>query len=172
MAIPPPRFCVPLHSRGKSGHHNTSTRIHQGGYAVTDRYKTQSPSVSGPATSGFAITPSDTLALQETTRGLYVGVGGDVTLDMATGETLLQSCAAGRDPTAQGDAGSPDRDDGLGDGGTRLECQAFARTRENVRGNNRCLLTKRADRNELFVVWARWANGNKVFLGCPVPDFT
>jgi len=56
---------------------------------MTDRYQSRSPSFSGPATSGFAVTPSDTLDLQETARALYIGAGGDLSVAMATGETVL-----------------------------------------------------------------------------------
>ena len=63
---------------------------------MTDRYKTLSPSVSGPAASGFAVTPSDTLDLPETTRALYVGIAGDLAVKMANGETLtLRNVAQG-----------------------------------------------------------------------------
>ena len=41
-----------------------------------------------PADAGFEITPSDSADLEQTTRGLYVGIIGDVTVVMAAGMTL------------------------------------------------------------------------------------
>ena len=41
-----------------------------------------------PASAGFEITPSDSANLERNTRGLYVGVIGDVTVDMASGNTI------------------------------------------------------------------------------------
>lgn len=51
----------------------------------------------GAARNGFAITPHDTNALPATTRGLYVGVQGDVTLRFAdaTSDITLVGLAAG-----------------------------------------------------------------------------
>lgn len=46
----------------------------------------------GTARDAFAITPSDTVALEETTRGIYVGGDGDVTVVMAgNGQTVTFS---------------------------------------------------------------------------------
>lgn len=45
---------------------------------------------------GFAITPHDTNALAHPTRGIYVGVTGDITLVTAGGDQLLlKNVAAG-----------------------------------------------------------------------------
>lgn len=44
--------------------------------------------LSDPAISAFDITPSDDADLEKTTRGLYVGVSGDVKVDMSDGETV------------------------------------------------------------------------------------
>jgi len=52
---------------------------------MPDRFQTSSPSFSGPASHGFAVTPSDTAALSETTRGLYVGTSGHIAGLMASG---------------------------------------------------------------------------------------
>lgn len=41
-----------------------------------------------PADGVFIITPSDTENLTQATRGLYVGVAGDVKVDMASGDTI------------------------------------------------------------------------------------
>ncbi len=55
---------------------------------MTDRFANVQASLSGPAASGFAVTPSDATDLPETTRAIYVGSGGNVTVRMLTGETL------------------------------------------------------------------------------------
>ena len=44
--------------------------------------------VIDPGDDGFVITPSDTEDLDIPTRGLYVGVVGDVKVDMISGSTL------------------------------------------------------------------------------------
>ena len=41
-----------------------------------------------PADDGFAITPSDTEDLEVPTRYLYVGVAGNVKVDMLSGTTI------------------------------------------------------------------------------------
>ncbi len=41
-----------------------------------------------PAYGGFAVTPSDSADLAALTRGLYVGVSGNVKVDMEDGTTL------------------------------------------------------------------------------------
>lgn len=49
-----------------------------------------------PADGAFDITPSDTENLTQATRGLYVGVSGDVKVDMVNGDTVTYiSLAAG-----------------------------------------------------------------------------
>ena len=55
---------------------------------MPDRFATTQPSLSGPASSGFAVVPSDSIDLPETTRAIYVGTAGDIALRMLTGETL------------------------------------------------------------------------------------
>lgn len=44
---------------------------------------------SSSATDGFAITPDDTNELQYVTNGLYVGLGGDLNVQMAKGTTVI-----------------------------------------------------------------------------------
>jgi hypothetical protein len=56
---------------------------------VTDRFESLSPSITGPAVSGFPVIPSDAADLPETTRSLYIGTGGDLSVFMLTGEALL-----------------------------------------------------------------------------------
>jgi hypothetical protein len=63
---------------------------------MTDRFANTQPSLSGPAASGFAITPSDSASLTEATRALYIGAAGDLTVRMLSGEILtLQNVPAG-----------------------------------------------------------------------------
>lgn len=42
-----------------------------------------------PAAYGAAITPADATALAHTTRGIFVGVGGDIVLYLVGGSTAL-----------------------------------------------------------------------------------
>ena len=55
---------------------------------MPDRFQTASPSLSGPAAHGFAVTPSDSALLAETTRALYVGSAGNLVVVMASGSTI------------------------------------------------------------------------------------
>lgn len=55
---------------------------------MTDRFQNSSPSLSGPASHGFAVTPSDSALLSETTRGLYVGTGGAIAALMLSGASV------------------------------------------------------------------------------------
>lgn len=45
--------------------------------------------VAGPADNGFAITPNDATPLPTVTRGLYIGVTGNVSVILRGGATLL-----------------------------------------------------------------------------------
>ena len=47
---------------------------------MTDRFANSAPAIDGPASHAFAVTPSDDTDLEETTRALYCGEAGDVTL--------------------------------------------------------------------------------------------
>jgi hypothetical protein len=44
--------------------------------------------MSGPASHGFAVTPSDSTLLAETTRGIYVGTGGTIAALMLSGASV------------------------------------------------------------------------------------
>lgn len=55
---------------------------------MQDPFKNQAPSLTAPASHGEAVTPSDTALLSTPTRALYVGQGGDVSVEMLGGETL------------------------------------------------------------------------------------
>lgn len=55
---------------------------------MPDRFQNTSPSLSGPATHGFAVTPHDVNVLQETTRALYVGSAGSLAVVLASGAAV------------------------------------------------------------------------------------
>jgi hypothetical protein len=44
--------------------------------------------MAGPASHGFAVTPSDSTLLAETTRGIYVGTGGTIAALMLSGASV------------------------------------------------------------------------------------
>lgn len=44
--------------------------------------------LDSPATTGFAITPHDSTDFTFVTRGIYVGVGGDIVIVMKSGGAL------------------------------------------------------------------------------------
>lgn len=55
---------------------------------MPDRYANFAPGLESPATHGFTISPSDSADLPETTRALYVGVTGAVSVVLHSGATL------------------------------------------------------------------------------------
>jgi hypothetical protein len=55
---------------------------------MPDRFSSNIPSLTSPATHGFSVTPSDTLDLTEVTRALYVGSGGAVALRLLSGQSV------------------------------------------------------------------------------------
>jgi hypothetical protein len=61
---------------------------------MSDRFSSHAPSLTGPASSGFAIAPDDTLLLAETTRALFVGSGGSLRVEMASGAVLTFEAVA------------------------------------------------------------------------------
>ena len=52
---------------------------------MTDIYRTHVPGLTSPAQDALEITPSDSQTFVQTTRALYVGIGGDATVRMANG---------------------------------------------------------------------------------------
>lgn len=52
---------------------------------MPDRFDSYAASLSGPAIHGFAITPDDSTGLPETTRAIYVGTAGDISVTLASG---------------------------------------------------------------------------------------
>lgn len=64
--------------------------------AAVDQWAAASGDISGPIRSIVAVTPSDDDDLANVTRGLYVGVSGNVSVVTAAGETVtLTGLAAG-----------------------------------------------------------------------------
>jgi hypothetical protein len=55
---------------------------------MTDPYADQSTSLTSPASGAFAIEPHDSDALPLTTRALYVGIGGDLVVEMQWGAVV------------------------------------------------------------------------------------
>ncbi|KQV84256.1 hypothetical protein [Rhizobium sp. Root1220] len=55
---------------------------------MSDRFASHAPSLTGPASAGFVIVPDDGLGISEITRALYIGIGGDLTVEMASGQIL------------------------------------------------------------------------------------
>lgn len=61
---------------------------------MTDRFAHTMPSIDGPAMHAFTITPDDNNDLEEVTRGLYCGAGGDIALRMQSGAEITFSNVA------------------------------------------------------------------------------
>jgi len=55
---------------------------------MPDRFAQHAASLDAPAQHGFAVIPNDSADLIETTRALYVGAGGNLSVLMASGATL------------------------------------------------------------------------------------
>ncbi|KQR78100.1 spike base protein, RCAP_Rcc01079 family [Rhizobium sp. Leaf341] len=55
---------------------------------MTDRFAHTADSLSSPATHAFDITPADDADLPETTRAIFVGIGGAVALRMQSGAVV------------------------------------------------------------------------------------
>lgn len=64
--------------------------------AATDPFATNATGLDSPGLHAFAITPDDSNDLAIATRGIYVGVGGDVAVITAGGETVtFKNASAG-----------------------------------------------------------------------------
>jgi hypothetical protein len=55
---------------------------------MTDRFANTQSSLSSPASGGTAVQPSDEAPLPETSRALYIGLGGTLRVRMLSGESL------------------------------------------------------------------------------------
>lgn len=63
---------------------------------MSDAFANTQPSLSGPASAAFTVTPSDTADLSTLPRALYVGGDGNLTVIMQGGQTVtLTAVAAG-----------------------------------------------------------------------------
>lgn len=63
---------------------------------MTDKFANRAHNSSGPSADGLAIIPHDNDDLPQITRGLYVGSGGDVSVQMQSGvELTFANVAAG-----------------------------------------------------------------------------
>lgn len=55
---------------------------------MADTFANATVSLNGPAVNAFAVTPHDTNELTAHTRGIYVGVSGDVKVTTTGGDTV------------------------------------------------------------------------------------
>lgn len=55
---------------------------------MPDRFANTQPSLSSPASAGFPVTPSDTLDLPSTSRAIYVGSAGTLSVRMLSGDSV------------------------------------------------------------------------------------
>lgn len=58
---------------------------------MADRFQNSFPSIAGPASHGFAVTPSDSSLLSETTRGIYIGTEGNIAALLLSGASVTFS---------------------------------------------------------------------------------
>ncbi|MEO0369816.1 MAG: hypothetical protein AAF231_00025 [Pseudomonadota bacterium] len=56
---------------------------------MTDDFSTHSETLTAPAAAAETITPSDTQDLAFVTRALYVGQGGDVAVELKSGDSVV-----------------------------------------------------------------------------------
>lgn len=55
---------------------------------MADQFKSHATGLSAPIVGAFSITPDDGVDLADVTRALYVGVSGDVSVVMKSGDTV------------------------------------------------------------------------------------
>lgn len=55
---------------------------------MSDAFEHHGESLQSPASAGFAIVPDDDAALAVTTRAIYVGLGGRLSVEMKAGGTV------------------------------------------------------------------------------------
>ena len=56
---------------------------------MEDQYADLAPALDSPAGDAFTVTPDDVDALSLVTRGIYVGAGGNLAVEMAWGGTVV-----------------------------------------------------------------------------------
>lgn len=63
---------------------------------MTDKFKNYTPEIEGPAEGAFLITPHDVNLLAISSRGIYIGGNGNITVVMVSGEEVtFVGCLAG-----------------------------------------------------------------------------
>jgi len=62
---------------------------------MPDRFSSNIPSLTSPATHAFAVTPNDTVDLSEVTRAVYIGTGGALAVRMLSGQAVTLSGVTG-----------------------------------------------------------------------------
>lgn len=72
-----------------------SVTINSEDQTMPDRFSSNAPSLTSPATHAFAVTPNDGLDLPEATRALYVGAGGALALRLVSGQSVTFTGLAG-----------------------------------------------------------------------------
>ena len=55
---------------------------------MADKFENYAPSQTSGAENAFAVTPNDAADLAQVTRGLYVGVSGDVKVTLKGGDAV------------------------------------------------------------------------------------
>jgi hypothetical protein len=63
--------------------------------SMTEQFDTRAQDVAAPARRGFAIAPSDATDLVAETRAIYVGVAGDLSVVLSSGDEVTFSGVAG-----------------------------------------------------------------------------
>ena len=56
---------------------------------MSQSFSSYAPSLTGPAGAAAAIVPHDTTPLATPSRAIYVGVGGDLRVEMLSGEVVV-----------------------------------------------------------------------------------
>ena len=63
---------------------------------MADTFNTQTPGLNSPLTNAAAIAPNDSEDISVTTRGIYLGMPGDVQVDLLdSGTVTLRNLVAG-----------------------------------------------------------------------------
>ena len=62
---------------------------------MPDRFETSATGLTAPAIHGFAITPHDANEVAETTRAVYVGTAGNLSVVLLSGAAIVFSGLAG-----------------------------------------------------------------------------